>query len=253
MTVGEPKTTQAVKSFLERQKLPVEETDEQHCTKFTVQNGRQLAFVSVFNTGKIVLGGKDGPLKKMLQQMKEGIETGEPVPGQALPFEIERFPDVIRERVPDCDPVIIRFVVEAITCVRAEALLAGAFMLGAASERAINTLIHSYADAISDPTNKERFASRINGKMISRKFDEFQKSYAGCKNKPTDGVLGHDLDVVIGTMFQFSRITRNEVGHPQIVPDLDKGVLLANLGNFVTYIGRIYLLLTHFRSSGVVL
>ena len=44
----------------------------------------------------------------------------------------------------------------------------------------------------------------------------------------------------------------SEVGHPQIVPDLDKGVLLANLGQFVTYIGRIYGLMKHFKENGVV-
>jgi hypothetical protein len=230
MTVAEPKTLQAVRSFLERQKLTFEESEEQYCTKLKIQNGPQLAYVSVFNTGKIVLGGKDGPLKQLLVQMNEAIAAGQAVPGQALPFEIERFPDAIRERAPDCDPVIIRFVEEAIACVRADALLGAAFMLGAASERAISILIHSYADAIADQANRDKFTSRINGRMISKKFDEFHRSYAGCKSKPTEGVLGHDLDVVIGTMFQFSRITRNEVGHPQIVPDLDRGVILATLG-----------------------
>jgi hypothetical protein len=253
MIVAEPKTLQAVKSFLERQKLAFEQSEEQYSTKLTVQNGPQVAYVSVFNTGKIVIGGKDGALKQLLAQMSEAISAGQAVPGQALPFEIERFPDVIRERAPDCDPVIIRFVEEAISCVRADALLGAAFMLGAASERAISLLILAYADAITDQGNRDRFASRITGRMISRKFDEFHKSYASCKSKPTDPVLGQDLEVVIGTMFQFSRITRNEVGHPQIVPDLDKGVILANLGNFVTYIGRIYSLLKHFQANGVVL
>lgn len=67
-----------------------------------------------------------------------------------------------------------------------------------------------------------------------------------------DGVLSQDLETVIGSMFQFCRITRNEVGHPQIVPDLDRGVFLANLGHFVTYIERTYGLMTHFRAEGVV-
>jgi len=251
MGVAEPKVYQAVKSFSERQKLDHTENEEQYCTKIKVQNGAQVAFLSVFNTGRIVVGGKDSPLKQTLQRMRDAIAAGQAAPGQALPFEIEKFPDTIRERVPDCDPVIVRFVEEAITCYRADALLGTAFMLGAASERAINLLIHTYAEAITDPTNREKFTGRISGKMISRKFEEFQKSYAGCKNRPTDLVLSQDLDVVIGTIFQFCRITRNEIGHPQIVPDLDKGVILANLGNFVNYIGRIYALMKHFQAGGV--
>jgi hypothetical protein len=169
-----------------------------------------------------------------------------------LPFEIQRFPDAIRGRVPQCDPAIVSFVEEAVKCYKADAFLGTAFMLGAASERAINLLIHAYAEAIGDLSNREKCLSRINGRMISKKFEEFHRSYSGCKSRPTDPVLSQDLDVVIGTVFQFCRITRNEIGHPQIVPDLEKGVVLANLGNFVTYISRIYGLMKHFQDNGVI-
>jgi len=253
MAVGEPKTLQTVKSFLDRQKLDYKESEEQNCTKLTVKNGPQTVPVSIYNTGKIVVGGKNSPLKQTLLQMKAAVEQGQAAPGQALPFEIEKFPDAIRERVPECDPVIVRFVEEAIVCCKSEADLACAFMLGAASERATNLLIQTYGESITDQTNRDRFFSKVNNRMISVRFEEFRKSYSGCKSKPTDPLLSQDLDTVIGAVFQFCRITRNEVGHPQIVPDLDKGVLLANLGQFVTYIGRIYGLMKHFKENSVVL
>jgi hypothetical protein len=183
--------------------------------------------------------------------MKKALLEGSTVPGQALPFEIDRFPDTIRERVPECDPVIVAFIEEAIRCIRADALLGAAFMLGAASEKAVNLLIYTYADYMTDASKKEKFLTRVNNRMISVKWDEFIRSFKSCRSRPADGVLAHDLETVIGTMFHFCRITRNEVGHPQIVPDLDRGVLLANLGHFVTYIERIYGLMTHFRENGV--
>ncbi len=251
MPVGEPKTFQAITSFLERQKLDFEVREEQYCDKITIQNRAQIAHISVYNSDKIVVGGKDTPLKTLLEQMKKAIEEGEAVPGQALPFEIEKFPETIRERVPNCDPVIIRFIEESIRCFRADALLGAAFMLGAASEKAINLLIYSYADAIENEQHKTRFMSRINNRMISKKYDEFLRSYNSCKTHPTDPVLSQDLDVIIGSMFQFCRITRNEVGHPQIVPDLDRGVILANLGHFVTYIERIYSLMRFFNKNPI--
>lgn len=252
MPVGEPKIYQAVRSFLERQKLDFTENQEQYCDKFTVRAGAQIAHVSVFNSGKIVTGGKDSPVKALLDQMKGAIEAGEAAPGQILPFEIDKFPQTIQERVPDCDPVIVRFIEEAILCVRANALLGAAFMLGAASEKAINMLVLTYGEAMTEPKNKEKFMSRVNGRMISKKFEEFTSSYKGCQNKPTDPVLSQDLEVIIGGMFQFCRVTRNEIGHPQIVPDLNRGVILANLGHFVTYIERIYALAKHFKEKGVV-
>ncbi|MBC7263633.1 MAG: hypothetical protein H5T64_04655 [Chloroflexi bacterium] len=251
MPVGEPSIFQSVVSFLERQKLEFSVEEEQYCDKITVRSGATTAYVSVYNSGKIVLGGRDSPLKTLLAEMKSAIETGGAIPGQALPFEIDKFPQTIQERVPDCDPVIVRFIDESIRCVRSDALLAAAFMLGAASERAINLLIHTYGDAIQDDSSRQQFLSRVNGRFISRKYDEFIRSYQSCRSKPS-GILSQDLDVIIGGMFQFCRITRNEIGHPQIVPDLDKGVILANLGQFVKYIERIYQLINHFKENGVV-
>lgn len=251
---ADDKTYAAVVSFLDRQKLDREgEADEQHCTKISIRSGQHRASVNVYNSGKIVVGGKASPLKDLLDQMKQGIEAGGTLPGHALPFEIDRFPQTIKERVPECDPVTIRFVEEAITCFRAEALLGCAFMIGAASERAIGLLMQTFGDCIGDESNRNKYFSKMNNRMISKKFDEFSACYRGCKSHPADAALSQDLDVLIGSMFQFCRITRNEVGHPQIVPDLDKGVLLANLGHLVTYIERIYGLIHHFKQTGVVL
>jgi len=160
-------------------------------------------------------------------------------------------PEAILKMVPDCDPVIIAFVREAIKCYKAEAILATAFMLGAASEKAINMLIDQYAEAIRDETNKTKFKQKIKSNSISKKWDEFKQSYAGCKSRPTDPVLSQDLDTVLGSMFNFCRITRNEIGHPQVVPDLAKEAILAQLGFFVQYLKRIYDLAAHFQQNGV--
>ncbi|MGH7519077.1 MAG: hypothetical protein ACREOC_16705 [Gemmatimonadales bacterium] len=251
MSVADPKMLASVEAFLARQKLDYEPAEEQYGEKLTVRSGAQTVPVSVFNSGRIVVGGKESALKQLLEQMRIALEAGDALPGQALPFEIERFPEVIRERVLDVDPVIVRFIEEAIACLKANALLATAFMLGAASERAINLMIQTYLESVKDPTNKERLASRLNGRAISRRYEEFERSYGGCKSKPTDPALANDLTVVLGSVFQFCRITRNEVGHPQIVPDLDRGVLLANLAHFVTYIERVCGLMNHFKTQGV--
>jgi len=251
MGKADPKVLASVEAFLQRQKLAYEQVEEQHCDKLTIKSGAIIVHVSVYNSGRIVIGGKDSALKQLLEQMRIAVEAGDALPGQALPFEIERFPDTIRERVPDVDPVIVRFIEEAILCMKANSLLGSAFMLGAASERAISLLIQTYTDAVRDETNREKLVSRLNGRSILKRHDEFEKSYAGSKSKPTDPVLGNDLNIVLGSVFQFCRITRNEVGHPQIVPDLDRGVVLANLGHFVSYIERVYGLMAHFKQNGV--
>lgn len=168
--------------------------------------------------------------------------------------EIKKLHETISARIPECDPVIIKFIEEALRCVyQANALLAAMFMLGAASEKAIYLLIHKYADSIQSEKHKERFLERISKRMISAKYDEFIRSYQNCRNQPTDSVLSQDLEQIINLTFQFSRIIRNESGHPQIVPEPDKGVVLAHIGHFVTYIERIYALMKYFDENGVIL
>ena len=253
MTIGDEVTLRAVKSFMERQQLTYSEKDEQHCTKLSLKIAGKSAHCSVYNSGKIVIGGDDGPLKKLLDDFKRAYEAGDGLPGGILPFEIDKMAQTLREKVPECDPVIIRFIEESVQAIKSNCLLSSAFMLGAASEKAIYNLIDTYGSCIVDDDNRAKFQERCSkSRIITHKWDEFKKSYAGCKSKPTDPVLCQDLDTLLGNIFHFSRITRNEVGHPQLVPDLDKGVILANIGNFVQYIGRVYSLISHFGDKKVI-
>src|SRR5215203_3563816 len=96
---ADEQTYNAVIAFLDRQKIERDSiADEQHCTKISVRSGQHRASVNVYNSGKLVVGGKASPLKDLLDQMTQGIDAGGTLPGQALPFEIDRFPQTIRER-----------------------------------------------------------------------------------------------------------------------------------------------------------
>ena len=251
MNNGDPKILLSVNEFLAQQRLDSTVSEEQHCTKLTIKSQGNIASISVFNSGKIVIGGVDSKLKRLFEEMKTNILEVSLVPGQVFSYEIEKFPTLIRERISNCDSVILAFYDEAVKCYKSDSVLGSAFMLGAASEKAIFLLIQSYADSIVDDPKKVKFASRINNKMISVRWDEFIASYKSCLSKPSDGILSQDLETIIGSMFQYCRITRNQIGHPQVVPDLDKGVILVNLSHFITYIQRIYGLIIHFESTGV--
>ncbi|WP_292326391.1 hypothetical protein [Mesorhizobium sp.] len=169
------------------------EGDIQHATKFTVKSGAQAASINVYNSGKLHVEGKLGDLKTWLEQLKESIEKGNGGPVALLPAEIEKFPQTLRDRVPECDDVILWFFQESLRCYKAESVAGAAFMLGAASEKAILLLIDTYAAAIADEVHRNSFLSRVNNRMISKKYDEFKASYAGSKNKPNDQVLAQDL------------------------------------------------------------
>jgi hypothetical protein len=239
-----------MKSYIERNKFPFTESTEQNCRRMDVQHGKAKCTVKVYPTGTIQLQGADSKLKDALNQAKQAVENEESIE-EVLPFEIERFPELLRERITDIDPIIVRFVEEAIVSVKAGSNLGCAFLLGGASEKAILILVDAYTKAIFDEKMRNGFASRTSGKFISRIFKEFKKSWKSSLNKPQGYGGTNDLEVKIEQIFQFCRICRNEAGHPHLPPNLDKGVLLANMGQFVKYVEDLYELIRYYSANKV--
>ena len=251
MANGDEKICSAVRTALTQNNVLESEQEIQYATKFAVKSGANKAGVIVYNSGKIHVEGADSEIKKWVIDLKNSIESGTAAPGILLPVEIEKFPQTLQERVPACDGVVLWFFQEALRCYKAGSAAGAAFMLGAASEKAILLLIEAYGARIKDQKNKEGYFSRVNNKMISVKYDEFKRSYKSATPKPKDLPLAQDLEQLLDGAFNFYRHTRNAVGHPQIVPDLDKGVILANLGQFIVYVERIYGLMAFYEAVDV--
>lgn len=216
--------------------------------RIDVSHGKFSCVVKVYGTGTIQVQGQKSKLFDSLTEAKTAIENEEEI-HELLPFEIEKFTETLKTNIPHIDPIIVRFIDEAIGCFKGNSLLGCAFLLGAASEKAIWTLIETFGLSIDDKINREKYFSRVGKGSISRAFDEFKKSFGGCKTKPQNFDLTQDLQIKIEAVFQFCRICRNEVGHPQIVPNLDKGVILANLGQFTKYIETIYGLIDFYATN----
>lgn len=239
-----------MKSYVERNNFPFQEKDEQGCKRLDVQNGKAKSVVKVYSTGTIQIQGAESKLKAALTQAKDAVENEENI-GEMLPFEIERFPEVLKENIPDVDPIIVRFIEEAIVTIKAGSNLGCAFLLGGASEKAIYLLIDAYTQAIPDQTMRDRFVSKTSKKFISKVFEEFKASWKSSINKPQGYGWTNDIEVKIEQIFQFCRICRNESGHPHLPPNLDKGVLLANMGQFVKYIEDMYGMINYYKENNV--
>lgn len=239
-----------MKSFVDRNHWANTEKNETNCKRIEVQSGKFTCVVKVYGTGTVQIQGAESKLRHALLEAKTAIANEENI-GEMLPFEIERFPEVLKERVPSIDPIIVRFIEEAIVNIKAGSNLGCAFLLGGASEKAIYLVIDTYTAAIKDQAVREKFVSRTSGKFISRVFDEFKASFKSSKNRPTGYAWTNDLEIKIGNIFQFCRICRNEAGHPHLPPNLDKGVLLANMGQFVKYIEDIYHLIGYYQTNEV--
>lgn len=251
MANGDENICNSVREALIQNGIFESEQEIQYATKFSVRSGTNKAGVIVYNSGKIHVEGPDSELKKWLGELKGSIESGAATPGILLPAEIEKFPQTLQDRVPDCDGVVLWFFQEALRCYKAGSTAGAAFMLGAASEKAILLLTDTYGNRIKDEKNREGYFTRINSKMISVKHDEFKRSYKSATPKPKELPLSQDLEQLLDGAFNFYRHTRNAVGHPQIIPDIDKGVILANLGQFIVYVERIYGLMAFYQANDV--
>ncbi|CAH2575034.1 hypothetical protein PRNO82_04397 [Planktothrix rubescens] len=239
-----------IKSLIGRNGWSNSEKLENGCKRIDVKSGKFSNNVNVYETGTIQVQGSDSTLKAALLQAKTAIENGENM-GDMLPFEIERFPEILEERISNIDPVIVRFIKEAIISVKAGSNLGCAFLLGGASEKAIYLLIDTYTKAIKDETLRNKFISRTSGKFISKIFEEFKQSFKSSKNKPQGYGWTNDLEIKVEQIFQFCRICRNEAGHPHLPPNLDKGILLANMGQFVKYVEDLYELIAYYETNEV--
>jgi hypothetical protein len=120
-----------------------------------VQHGKSKCVVKIYSTGTIQLQGAETKLKDALNQAKQAVENEESIV-DILPFEIERFPEMLRERISNIDPIIVRFVEEAIITVKAGSNLGCAFLLGGASEKATLLLVDAYVKAIPDEKMREQ-------------------------------------------------------------------------------------------------
>ena len=222
---------QQIKSFIERQGWEFSDKDEGQSKRLDIRYGKSNCTVKVYSNGTIQVQGSESKLKENLDQLKLAIEQDGTLPTDILPFEIEAFPDKLLKHIPSVDPIIVRFLRESIQCFKAGSLLGASFLLGAASEKAIWLLIDSFASAIDDDVNQKKFRDGLSNRVVSRAYEDFTKRFKSCKSKPTDPALIYDLETQVESIFQFFRICRNEVGHPHIPSNLDKGVLLANMGS----------------------
>lgn len=240
-------------SHIKEQGWECAENEEGQTKRLDIRYGKATCCLKVYPNGTIQVQGAPSQLRDAIDQIKTSIENDGILAKDILPFEIDTFPEKLQKNIPAIDPIIIRFLSEAIQCLKANSLLGCAFLLGAASEKAIWLLIEAFAGAIDDETNKKKFKDSLSSKPISKAYDDFVKRFKSCKSKPTDPALTHDLETQVESIFQFFRICRNEVGHPHIPPNLDKGVLLANMGQFMKYMEAIYRLMVYFSNTEITL
>ena len=183
--------------------------------------------------------------KKMAWPNYRVTEYGREVLDQKdyVPHDPDGYLNQLKDEIPDIDLIIIRYLDEALGCFRAGHILAAAVMTGCAAEKAMLLLIEAFGQALEDPEEKKKYERNMQKHwMISRKYDNFWK-FIQSKRKNLPDELTKDIDVILNSVFDLIRSTRNEAGHPTGTP-VDRNVVRGNFEVlFPNYCRRVYALL----------
>lgn len=131
--------------------------------------------------------------------------------GSWEPRDPEGYLRRLRRAVPDLDPIVDRYVDEALRAFNARCFLAASVMLGVASERAFLQLAETVAVALDLDASKLAAALANPRASQHSRFIELRKVL-----EPRRSQLPHDLadNLTLDAVSDLLRITRNEAGHP---------------------------------------
>lgn len=218
------------------------------------QLGKHRAIVKLYATGRILVQGADSPLREGLIRLKHALEAGlDPLESSSvLPAALESRLTSLSDRIPEMDTDVLTFLDKAMLTMRVGAYRSAAFLLGAASEKAIGLMFDAYLGAIEDPARRHALENRMTHHHgIAARWEAFYASWKSSRNHPPHLQGESDMQAQIAQTFHFARICRNEVGHPHMPVDLDAGLVSGNLAAFAKYLEAIYAFIAYYREHSV--
>ncbi len=138
------------------------------------------------------------------------IDGGDPAPEEA-----EGYLKFLRTRVPQLDPVIEQYAVEAVTAFERQANFAAAVMLGAASEKALYMLSDALLNAFAQQKDKATLQGLMDKRSLLRLFEYVRDAISSAektKKMPysvTEGSTTHLMSI-----YESVRVQRNDAVHP---------------------------------------
>jgi hypothetical protein len=143
----------------------------------------------------------------------------EALKGTATPFDPDGYMNEIRTKIPNADPIIVRYVAESAETLRRNCLLSSTVTLGCASEKAFLMVVDAYSDALN-PTDQAKFDADIRkARTIKQQHAAFKNWYdnklrAQLKTGKADNDWLTALDDCLLFVFSYFRDVRNDAGHP---------------------------------------
>jgi len=174
------------------------------------------------------------------QEFVELTEKGEKMePDKFFPL-IENSDEVITKlesSLGQLDQVAKIYLQESLDTFKSDFIISSAFCLGATSERYILILADSVKTVLNNQDVSKAYSSCKSVKhyanLINDNISKLKKKYPGNDD------LFRDLDTKMNTLAGYYRMTRNEAGHPDFVPQIEHSELELALKTFPKYLDTI--------------
>ena len=172
-------------------------------------------------------------------------ESGPPV------YDYEGYLSLLKGKIKNIDQIILMYLSESLRTFQFNLYHSSMVMLACCSERAILLLIDSYINSIDDESNRNKLISKTSKRDISTKYSEFKKSFDSVKKKFAITGISNDFDLHVESIFNFVRLLRNSIVHPDSLPKITSAIAYSNLQQFIYYIETIYKLIEYFSSNKI--
>lgn len=139
--------------------------------------------------------------------------------GIIAPHDYDGYLRNLSTKVPNLDPIIMKYVAESVATFRHHCFLSSTITLGCASEKAFLLLLDSYTDALG-PAEQAAFSTIIaKERSVKILHSHFKKEYdaklkARLKTSGKDGDWLSEMENALTFVFSYFRDVRNDAGHP---------------------------------------
>lgn len=132
--------------------------------------------------------------------------------GEYLPYDATLFIERLRKEIPNVDSFIVLYITEALKCFRFGAFTASAVMVGVSAERLMQMLKNAVSNALQTAEQKRKFDSDAQDSIKKTHRATWKKLEPLREQMPNS--LGESVGLELNAIFEMTRRTRNEAGHP---------------------------------------
>ena len=186
----------------------------------TLSRGKFLALIQdvfwEFVVQGIIAPGNSGndnfPSFHLTEYGKKVVAEGEYPPHDPTNY-LKRF----QQAVGTVDPTVAAYLSESLNCFTRGCFIASTMMLGVASERAFILLCRAFSDALTNATEQTAFIKILESNAIKSKEDWVSNKIQSILSK-NRRALPDNVNTMLTLIFDFIRVQRNDIGHPQDNP-----------------------------------